>query len=179
MSEATLADSAEIAARGVETFPTPGHAVHHLCFLHAGTLFCGEVAGTYKAMTNGDYYLRPATPPRFILAPALSSLERLLNIDPPPQRLAFAHHGLANDAVTDLLQSAREQLLHWVRVAQHEGGRGPASFDDLLVQITARLLEEDPHFGLLERLAPDIQARERQFVVHSLAGILGYLDSAY
>ena len=40
----------------------------------------------------------------------------------------------------------------------------------------ARLGEEDPHFGLVNRLAPDIQQRELQFVANSLVGILGYLN---
>ena len=112
---AALAGADDLARHGVRTVPTPGHASHHQCFVHAGTLYVGEAAGTYldlvaegfvsaePAAANGagsgtepslGYYLRPATPPRFDLEVALASLERLLALRPPPARIAFAHHGL-------------------------------------------------------------------------------------
>ena len=169
----------EIAARGIHTIVTPGHAPHHISFLHAGTLFCGEAAGTYKNMVNGSYYLRPATPPRFVLEPALMSLTRLQEIEPPPERIAFAHHGLARGDVRELLQTAHRQLRHWVQVARQEGARSPATFQQLFDNIHERLLEEDPHYGWFRQLAPDIQEREYQFVGNTLEGILGYIDSNY
>jgi hypothetical protein len=128
-------------------------------------------------MVNGNYYLRPATPPRFVLEPALESLARLRGIDPPPERIAFAHHGLASGGSKELLQAAQRQLHHWVEVARQEGARSPATFQRLCEAIHERLLEEDSHYSLFQQLEPDIQEREYQFVGNSLAGILGYIES--
>jgi glyoxylase-like metal-dependent hydrolase (beta-lactamase superfamily II) len=176
VSAAALATLDELGERGIAAIETPGHAAHHLSFLHAGTLFCGEAAGTYKALGNGQFYLRPATPPRFFLEPALASLDRLLAMTPAPARLAFAHHGLAAGNSEVILATARAQLLNWVRLASQESASGAATLADLQARIIARLGDEDPHFGLVNQLAPDIQQRELQFATNSLAGILGYLD---
>jgi len=173
---AALVSLDELAGKGIATLDTPGHAAHHLSFLHADTLFCGEAAGTFKLLADGRFYLRPATPPRFFLEPALTSLEKLLAITPAPRRLVFAHHGLAEGLSEVILAAAWQQLTRWVRLASQESASGAASLTDLQARIVARLGEEDPHFRLVNHLAPDIQQRELQFVANSLAGILGYLD---
>jgi len=67
---------------GIDVVPTPGHAPHHICFRHGRTLYLGEAAGTFSSLGQGpdtpDYYLRPATPPRFYPKVALDSLDRLI-----------------------------------------------------------------------------------------------------
>lgn len=178
-----------LAARGVETILTPGHAPHHVAFRHGGHLFLGEAAGTFSDLGAGprgeDYYLRPATPPRFFPDVARASLERLLALDPLPDRLLFAHHGEFTGRVGRLLATARDQLTLWVdtTAAYLADLRGlphseqPADEADLLDLISQRLVRVDPFFARGTELAEDIRVRERDFTNQTLRGILGYLRS--
>ncbi len=168
------------ARAAITIIPTPGHAPHHLCFRHDGTLFVGEAAGTYAALPDGGRYLRPATPPRFYLGVALDSLDRLLALNPSPARLAFAHHGLAKGRTRELLNDARHQLERWLNVLRHErrpeeqlGDGDPGS---LLARVQQRLLAEDPCYARWTELSHDIRARELAFTRQSLTGMLGFLD---
>lgn len=165
---------------GITIIPTPGHAPHHLCFRHDGTLFVGEAAGTFAALPDGGRYLRPATPPRFYPAVAFDSLDRLLALAPSPARLAFAHHGLAKGRTRELLNDARHQLERWLAVLRHERRPGEALGDrspgTLLARVQARLLAEDPHYARWAQLSEDIRERELAFTRQSLTGMLGFLD---
>jgi glyoxylase-like metal-dependent hydrolase (beta-lactamase superfamily II) len=168
-----LADAAELAAHGVQTIPTPGHAAHHLSFVHADTLFAGEAAGTFMALPDDAWYMRPATPPRFVPAVALASLDRLLALEPLPARVAFAHHGRLEGRTRDLLRLAREQLTQWVAAARAVCQQTPgADFGARTQACFERLALGDPHFALRVELPPDIQARELQFPRQTLRGIL-------
>lgn len=173
-------DGGSFTRTAITIIPTPGHAPHHLCFRHDGTLFVGEAAGTFATLPDGGRYLRPATPPRFYPAVALNSLDRLLALAPAPARLAFAHHGLAKGRTRELLNDARHQLERWLTVLRHErrpaeplGDGAPGS---LLARVQSRLLAEDPHYARWSALPEDIQARELVFTRQSLAGLLGFLD---
>ncbi len=173
MAADALADEAELMACGVLTVPTPGHAAHHLCFVHGDTLFAGEAAGTFMALPEGAWYLRPATPPRFVPAIALASLARLLALDPLPSRIAFAHHGRLEGRTQDLLRLAHEQLTQWVAAARAVVRQMPgADFAALTQACLERLAVGDPHFALRVELPPDIQVRELQFTRQTLRGIL-------
>lgn len=184
-----LAGFETLADGGVETIPTPGHAPHHIAFRHGGHLFLGEAAGTFSDLGAGplgeDYYLRPATPPRFFPDVARASLERLLDLDPVPDRLLFAHHGEFTGDVGRLLTTARDQLTLWVdtTAASLADLRGlphseqPADEAALLDLISHRLVRVDPFFARATELAEDIRVRERDFTNQTLRGILGYLRS--
>jgi glyoxylase-like metal-dependent hydrolase (beta-lactamase superfamily II) len=168
-----LAEAAELAARGVRTIPTPGHSAHHLCFIHADTLFAGEAAGTFLALRDDAWYTRPATPPRFEPAVALASLDRLLALDPLPSRVAFGHHGRLDGQTRDLLRLAQEQLTQWVAAARAVCLQMPdAALAALTQACIERLALGDPHFALRAELPPDIGARELQFTRQTLRGIL-------
>ncbi len=186
---AALTDFDELAARGVETIPTPGHAAHHVAFRHGDNLFLGESAGTFSDLDAGpggdDFYLRPATPPRFFLDVAKDSLERLLALDPLPRRALFAHHGEFTGDVRSLLTVARDQLILWVATADAvladlrglPHSEQPTDQEDFMDMITARLTRVDPHFARGAALPADIRERERDFTRQTLRGILGYLRS--
>ncbi len=175
-----------LATVGIQGVQTPGHAAHHLCYIHDGTLFAGEVAGLFVAITDTDFYLRPATPPRFHFEVALASLDRLLAVDPTFKQIAFGHHGLFSGDCRQLLRIARDQLLIWVetvRAVLTEAGllnspESPSSIidDSLFASVRERLLTVDPHYANLERLPADIQEREGHFTRQTLLGIFGYLD---
>src|SRR5438034_70139 len=49
---------------GLQCFPTPGHASHHVCFLDGdGTLFAGDAAGV--RIQPSSFVLPPTPPPEF------------------------------------------------------------------------------------------------------------------
>jgi glyoxylase-like metal-dependent hydrolase (beta-lactamase superfamily II) len=95
---------------GLETFPSPGHAEHHVCYLAAdGTLYAGDAAGV--RIQPGRRVVPPTPPPE--LDPAawertLDEIERRM-----PERLALIHFGVADD-VGRHLGELRERLRTWV-----------------------------------------------------------------
>jgi len=185
--ENALDDGAAAAAQGIRVVETPGHAPHHICFLHDGGLFVGEAAGTFSTLGAGtdtpEPYLRPATPPTFRPEVAQASLDRLLNLQPAPERLLFAHHGLYDGDVRGILAAAREQLSLWVEtcrfVAAARGGlpaaAGGADEIALMEAIMAELALCDPYYARGTALPPDIRERERDFTLQTLRGMLGHL----
>lgn len=184
-----LTDFDEIAARGILTIPTPGHAAHHVSFRHGDHLFLGEAAGTFSDLGGGpsaeEYYLRPATPPRFILEVARASLDRLLVLEPAPGRLLFAHHGAFTGDTGRLLTTARDQLDLWTRTAGEiltvqkslPHSEQPADQEGLMALMAARLAQVDGHYARVAMLPADIREREDDFTRQTLRGILEYLVS--
>jgi glyoxylase-like metal-dependent hydrolase (beta-lactamase superfamily II) len=81
----------------LEIYMTPGHAAHHMSIFERtyGVLLAGDSAGMY---TNG--VLRLTTPPPFRLADYLTSLDRMINLQ--PKLLGYAHYGCYPDAVARL-----------------------------------------------------------------------------
>ncbi len=168
-----VAQTAFVAEEQWPTLPlqvvaTPGHAVHHQSYLLADLLFAGEVAGV-RSPSPAGLYMRPATPPRFDLAIALASVERVLALQ--PQSLVFAHYGLVPQAQHHL-RLARRQLLLWVqgciRTADLAEDEQPAAF-------WRYLLTHDAEFARFGGLAADIQARERYFFSNSHRGMRDYV----
>lgn len=158
----------QIGATGIRTFLTPGHAQHHCCYLADDLLFAGEVTGVRSEVAQG-IYVRPATPPRFILEVALDSIQRM--IDLAPQRMIFAHYGLVEDALTHL-NIGKKQLQLWVKGAvatsQLEGEERVQTFYDWLI-------EHDENFALIDQIPKDMLGREREFIGNSLRGMAEYV----
>ncbi|PLX78567.1 MAG: MBL fold metallo-hydrolase [Desulfuromonas sp.] len=154
---------------GVRVFQTPGHAVHHCCYLFDDLLFGGEVAGVHAPIEDG-IYMRPATPPRFLLEVALDSLQRMIDLQ--PRYLVIAHYGLVEPAA-DYLRIASGQLQLWVRgIAQlSRGGESPD-----LAKVLAWLLEHDAYYRNQDRLDPDLVARELYFIGNSIKGMSEYVN---
>jgi glyoxylase-like metal-dependent hydrolase (beta-lactamase superfamily II) len=93
---------------------TPGHASHHVSYLHepSGTVFAGDTAG----VRIGDGPVLPPTPPPDIdleLWPA--SIDRLAAWD--PDRLAVTHFGAFDDVERHLgdLRGALADAAAWAR----------------------------------------------------------------
>jgi len=95
---------------GLQCFPTPGHASHHVCYLDAGgTLYAGDAAGV--RIQPSTFVLPPTPPPEFDLDAwntTLDALERRA-----PARLALIHFGVADD-VARHLGELRVRLGEWV-----------------------------------------------------------------
>ncbi|PLX83969.1 MAG: MBL fold metallo-hydrolase [Desulfuromonas sp.] len=160
----------EIGPSGVRAYLTPGHAQHHACYQKGDLLFGGEVAGVRAPVAEG-IYMRPATPPRFILPVALDSIDRMIALR--PRALVIAHYGLVEPAL-DYLRIGRRQLQLWVRgVAETRGEEGIRREEAFFEW----LLECDEHFRNIRQLAPDIYARERVFFGNTLRGMSEYVES--
>lgn len=153
---------------------TPGHAPHHLSFAYGELLFAGEAAGVFHNLAAP--YLRPATPPRFFLKPALDSLDRLLagNF----HYLCYAHYGMTSKA-EKLLRASREQLELWAGVLNKLLKTMPEAFElQIMDRAMKILLEQDRLFQSYRELPLDIQERERHFVyTNSFKGLIGCLKS--
>jgi glyoxylase-like metal-dependent hydrolase (beta-lactamase superfamily II) len=159
--------------REIQVIPTPGHAPHHLSFVHDSILFAGEAFGTTVPLVSGKLYLRPATPPRFFLEQAVESLDRLLALEREPARTAFAHWGV-KDGAFHYAMSARDQLELWVELVRNLASGG---MEDLEQRLFDRLMEVDPLYGQgrFDELDDDLKERERSFLGNTLAGMLGYV----
>jgi glyoxylase-like metal-dependent hydrolase (beta-lactamase superfamily II) len=160
--------AATLEGTRVRAFLTPGHAQHHCCYLLDDLLFGGEVAGVRCEVAEGRY-LRPATPPRFILEVALASLEAMLAL--APRRMVFAHHGLV-DRACEHLEIGRRQLPLWVRGAAATVGVVGSRREEAFF---TWLLEHDEVYRNIRQLPPDIRARERIFLGNTLRGMSEYV----
>jgi glyoxylase-like metal-dependent hydrolase (beta-lactamase superfamily II) len=94
---------------GLDCFPSPGHASHHVCYADSdGTLYAGDAAGV--RIIPGRHVI-PASPPPDIDVEAwyrtLDEIERRA-----PGRLALIHFGLAED-VPQHLERTRSQIALW------------------------------------------------------------------
>ena len=167
---ASIGFEENVSDSGIRCFLTPGHAQHHLCFLFDDLLFGGEVSGVRNDEVDG-IYMRPATPPRFILQVALDSIDRMIALQ--PRYLVIAHYGLAEPAIT-YLNIARGQLLLWV-----EGIAATASVaaEERENAFFAWLLERDEVFRNFDRLPKDIQCRERYFFGNTMRGMIEFVES--
>jgi glyoxylase-like metal-dependent hydrolase (beta-lactamase superfamily II) len=148
---------------------TPGHAQHHLSFQFDDLLFAGEVAGVHYPLEQG-IFMRPATPPRFILEVAQKSLAKMIALK--PQRLVFAHYGLVNEA-GKYLRIASEQLNLWVRGVAATVSIAPEEREEAII---AWLRPHDDYYRNVDQLPEDILVSERYFLGNSLRGMIEYVD---
>ena len=97
---------------GLDCFPTPGHASHHVSYLDdAGTLYAGDAAGV--RVQPHSTVLPPTPPPEFDLETWLSTLDEIERR--APARLALVHFGVAEDVERHLVE-LRRRLEEWVRL---------------------------------------------------------------
>jgi glyoxylase-like metal-dependent hydrolase (beta-lactamase superfamily II) len=168
--EEKLIAHTDARVKGLEIIETPGHAAHHLSFTYEGNLFAGEACGIYLTV-RGSEYLRPATPPVFLMPEFLRSIDRMLAMDDQP--ICFAHLGQAERS-HHLLRRERDQLLRWQEIIKEEiskGGESP------LERCATRLLAADHELRAFEAMGPEEQQREKFFMANSVKGFLGYLSS--
>ena len=97
---------------GLDCFPSPGHASHHVCYLGAdGTLYAGDAAGV-RIMPQ-HLVLPPAPPPDIDVAGwdrTIDEIERRA-----PRRLALVHFGVVDDVLPHLA-SLRARLHRWAEL---------------------------------------------------------------
>lgn len=137
---------------GLDCFPTPGHASHHVSYLDGdGTLYAGDACGVRIAPHT---LVLPPTPPPELDVDAwdatLDEIERRA-----PQRLALIHFGVFDD-VARHLDDLRRRLHAWEEIVA--GGATEEEF-------AAAVREED------------IEAYERAMPLwQSYAGLKRYVE---
>ncbi len=94
--------------RGMRVAYTPGHASHHVCYLHeeSGTAFVGDVAAC--RIPPSGLIMPPTPPPDIDVELWEESLDPVAGWS--PQRLALTHFGAVEDDVPGYLEAARARL---------------------------------------------------------------------
>jgi glyoxylase-like metal-dependent hydrolase (beta-lactamase superfamily II) len=120
---------------GLDCFPSPGHASHHVCYLTAdGTLLAGDAAGV---RIQPSHFVLPPCPPPDVDVEAwhvtIGEIERRA-----PERLALIHFGFAED-VGRHLRELRRRLDEWAAIVE----RG-ASEEEFVSEAMAQLAAESP-----------------------------------
>ncbi len=95
---------------GLDCFPSPGHASHHVCYLAGdGTLYAGDAAGV---RIQPHATVLPPTPPPEVDPDAWSAtLDEIERRE--PEQLALVHFGIAGNVAEHLAQ-LRRRLAEWV-----------------------------------------------------------------
>ncbi len=96
----TGGETLQLGAQRFEVAYTPGHASHHVSYLHEGTAFVGDVGGV--RITPDSLTVPPTPPPDIDLEAWHESLDRIRAWG--PERLAFTHFGSAEDVSAQLDQ---------------------------------------------------------------------------
>jgi glyoxylase-like metal-dependent hydrolase (beta-lactamase superfamily II) len=104
---------------GLDCFPTPGHASHHVSYLHSdGTLYAGDAAGV--RVGRGGFVMPPCPPPEFDLEAWERTIDEIERRE--PGRLALIHFGTYDDVEPHLqaLRTTLSRWAHWVENGMDE-----------------------------------------------------------
>ena len=120
---------------GLEAFPTPGHASHHVSFLDSdGSCYSGDATGVRVPPAR---FLAPVAPPPDVDVEAwgrsLGAIE-----ERRPERLCLPHFGVVDDASAHLAHM-RERLDEWT-----ERVRRGATREEFVAAAEAELREACP-----------------------------------
>jgi glyoxylase-like metal-dependent hydrolase (beta-lactamase superfamily II) len=102
--------------RGMRVAYTPGHASHHVCYLHeeSGTAFVGDVAAC--RIPPSGLIMPPTPPPDIDVEVWEESLDLVASWS--PQRLALTHFGAVEDDVPGYLEGVRSRLREEAELAR-------------------------------------------------------------
>jgi glyoxylase-like metal-dependent hydrolase (beta-lactamase superfamily II) len=104
------------SVHGMRVAYTPGHASHHVCYLHeeSGTAFVGDVAACRIPPSN--LVVPPTPPPDINVELWEESLDTIASWS--PQRLALTHFGAIEEDVPGHLEAVRETLRREAELAR-------------------------------------------------------------
>jgi glyoxylase-like metal-dependent hydrolase (beta-lactamase superfamily II) len=146
--EGTLLD------RRFEYVYTPGHASHHVSYLHDGTAFVGDVGGV--RINESSLAVPPTPPPDIDVEAWHESIERVREWQ--PDRLAMTHFGPSTNVDEQLAEVGRrlddwarrvdetelDEFIAWLREEIADGASDP----DLLDTYTQAAPPEQMYAGL-------------------------------
>jgi glyoxylase-like metal-dependent hydrolase (beta-lactamase superfamily II) len=97
---------------GLECFPSPGHASHHVVYVTSdGIAYCGDAAGV--RIQPHDLVVPPTPPPEIDVEAWQGTIDELERRD--PSRLALIHFGVASNP-REHLEQLRERLDEWAQL---------------------------------------------------------------
>jgi glyoxylase-like metal-dependent hydrolase (beta-lactamase superfamily II) len=130
---------------GLECFPTPGHASHHISFLDRdGTLYAGDAAGV--RIQPGRYVMPPTPPPDIDVDAWGRTIDEMERRN--PERLALVHFGVADDPARHLAE-LRLELLDWAEFVL-----GGASEEEFVAYCRAELADSGEPLGTWDNAMP-------------------------
>jgi glyoxylase-like metal-dependent hydrolase (beta-lactamase superfamily II) len=107
---------------GLECFPSPGHASHHVVYMAAdGTAYCGDAAGV--RIQPHELVVPPTPPPEIDVDAWRNTIDELARRG--PTELALIHFGIARNP-REHLEQLRERLDDWA--ARVAGGASEEEF---------------------------------------------------
>ena len=133
---------------GMRVAYTPGHASHHVCYLHeeSGTAFVGDVAAC--RIPPSSLNMPPTPPPDIDVEVWEESLDRVAAWS--PQCLALTHFGAVEDDVPGYLAAARDRL-------REEAGRAKEmAQDDYEADLQRRIRAQMEGEGLGEETIAEL-----------------------
>ena len=99
---------------GLECFPTPGHAWHHVSYLdEEGVLYAGDAAGV--RLVGAHFVMPPLPPPEIDLEAWERTIEEIERRS--PGALALIHFGVHDDVMPHLA-SLRDTIARWAERVQ-------------------------------------------------------------
>ena len=146
-----------VALEGGESFEgfrvayTPGHASHHVAYLHeaSGDAYVGDLAGV--RIPPVDFTIPPTPPPDIDLEAWERSLDVVAAWHPP--RLCLTHFGHIEDVPTQL-ERVRERLRASAELARH--GRRDRFLREIEVE-TDRWVDDEVALRLRQAAPPELQ----------------------
>ena len=143
---------------GLDCFPTPGHASHHVCYLAGdGTLYAGDAAGV--SIQPGRHVLPASPPPDVDVEACHQTIDEIEARR--PARLALVHFGVVGEPVPHL-ERLRGQLDLWARRVRDGAGE-----EEFVASARADLAADEGDLEPWEHAAPLSQ---------SYAGLRRYWD---
>jgi glyoxylase-like metal-dependent hydrolase (beta-lactamase superfamily II) len=140
-------------AAGLSSFPTPGHASHHVSFLDdEGTLYAGDAAGV--RILPAEHLFPPTPPPDIDLEAWEITLNEILKHQ--PARLALTHFGVVEgtEEVAEHIERLRHALATW-----SERVRGGMTQKEFVAAAMADVVaSEGENASLYERAMPPDQS---------------------
>jgi glyoxylase-like metal-dependent hydrolase (beta-lactamase superfamily II) len=134
---------------GFECFPSPGHASHHVCYLHepTDTAFVGDVGGV---RIEGGPIIPPTPPPDIDLDLWHESLRTVAAWD--PARLAITHFGTYED-VEHHIATMHAELDRWGALARETD---TDSYAEAMIAEMRRAPDATATEAFLQAMPPDM-----------------------
>jgi glyoxylase-like metal-dependent hydrolase (beta-lactamase superfamily II) len=99
---------------GLDCFPSPGHAKHHVCYVDGdGTLYAGDAAGV--RIPPSRYVMPPTPPPEIDVEAWEATLDEILRR--APERLALIHFDVVSEPEPHLAE-LRRRLREWAALVE-------------------------------------------------------------